>query len=52
MAQGVGKCLMICLYGGMDVKMNGCVLDEGCVEMGVNDLTKYELNLCYTHFLL
>ena len=27
-------------------------LDEGCVEMGVNDLTKYELNLCYTHFLL
>ena len=24
-AQGVGECLKVCLYGGMDVKMNGCV---------------------------
>ncbi|KAM1764189.1 hypothetical protein ACFX11_003463 [Malus domestica] len=25
MAQGVGECLKVCLYGGIDVKMNGCV---------------------------
>ena len=39
-AQGVGECLKVCLYEGMDVKMNGCVWMKVVLKMGMNDQAK------------